>query len=124
MILDAVSSLQSAFFESLKFGLIRNCKFNLEFRRDVFMFLFNGKGKKCDRKRGFMYESSDFDNNYFCDDFFVFYDKFGESCTVDFPIYMFSYVKFFPVRYDNNAVTLCCRDFREIVSISIVKKYC
>ena len=39
---------------------------------------------------------------------------------------MFSYVKFFPVRYSkiNDSVVSCmCRDYREILSVSVVKKY-
>ena len=60
---NALSSLQSALQESLKAGLIRNCKFNLEFRGDVFMYLFNGKGRKY--KKGFMYDRSDFVDTFF-----------------------------------------------------------
>ena len=54
----------------------------------------------------------------------IFCNKFGECCTVDFPVHMLSYVKFFPVRYNkiNDSVVPCiCRDFNEIVSV--VKKY-
>ncbi len=49
-------------------GLIRGCKFTVDVRRDVFMYLFNGKGSRF--KKGFMYDRSDFVNDFFPDDFF------------------------------------------------------
>ncbi len=106
-------------------GLIRGCKFTVDLRRDVFMFLFNGKGSRF--KKGFMYDRSDFVNDFFPNDFFVYYNKFGECCTVDFPVYMFSYVKFFSVCHDmvDGSIVECTkRDFREVVSVFNVKKFC
>ena len=69
MVLNAVSSLRSALQDSLRAGLIRNCSFNVEFRRDVFICLFKDKGKKANGKKGFNYDRSNYTDVYFCDDF-------------------------------------------------------
>ena len=59
----------------------------LSFRRDVFNYLFKGKGKCVSHKRGKMYDRSDFNSDYFNVDSFVYYNKFNEGCCVDFPIF-------------------------------------
>ena len=110
----------------MKAGLIRSCSFSVEFRKDVFIYLFKDKGTKVDNKRGLMYNRGDFTDSYFSDDFFTFYNKFGECCKIGFPVHMYSFVKFSSVRYNkvNFAVLPCSdRDFKELLSISVVKKY-
>ncbi len=46
------------------------------------------------RKRGRMYERTDFNSNSFSNNDFVFCNKFNECVCIDFPVYMYSYVKF------------------------------
>jgi hypothetical protein len=112
-ILDSVSNLMTAIKTSLKSGCLRNCTFSVCFRRDVFNYLFKDKGS-CVSKPGRLYVKEDFNVDFFNLDDFVFYNKFNECVCVNFPVYMYSYVKF--VRFFN------CTDFCESVFVKIIKQ--
>ena len=86
MIVDATSHLKAAIHSSLKAGVNCKNKFDLEFRTDVYRFLFNGKGTTPPTGRGLFYNFQDFGETYFTDDWYVAYDKLGDGCKVDFPI--------------------------------------
>ena len=109
------SNLSTQIKLSLKLGSVRKCVFFVCFHRDVFNYLFKGKGKCVSRKCGKMYDRSDFNLDYF-----VYYNKFNEGCCVDFPIFLYSYVKF--VRLSCNSSV--CNDFCETLSVTLVKKHC
>ena len=64
-ILDSVGNFREAVERSLKLGVIRNSKFTLLFRTDVFRFLFNGKGRDVRRGHGRNYDKEDFNEPYF-----------------------------------------------------------
>ena len=64
VVLDAVSSLTTAIKHSLRLGTIRNSKFNVNFRRDVFKYLFNNCGSSVRHRQGKLYSRSDF-NHFF-----------------------------------------------------------
>ena len=51
----------------------------------------------------------------FCDDDFVFKNKFDECVHVKFPVYMYSYVKF---------VKLWSLNYHEYVSVKLFKEHC
>ena len=111
VVLDAVSSLTTALIKSLKLGCVRGCKFNVCFCRDAFNFLFNNCGSSVRRRPGKLFNRSDFNSVYFCDSNFVFCNDSKEGFCVDFPIYMYSSVKF---------VTLGCNTYDFVVSLSVV----
>ena len=67
-------------------GVNSNCKIEVEFRSDIFRYLFNNKGRKPPTGRGLFYDLDDFDRTYFTDNWYVVYDKLGDGCCVDFPI--------------------------------------
>ena len=50
-------------------GVNKSCKIELEFRVDVFRFLFKGKGRT-PTGRGLYYDLDDFDSTYFCADWY------------------------------------------------------
>ena len=64
----------------------KNNRFDLEFRTDVFVFLFDRKGRNPPKGRGLFYDINDFDETYFKDDWYIAYDKLGDGCSVDFPV--------------------------------------
>jgi hypothetical protein len=111
-ILDAASDLCRAIYRSLCLGLIRNNSFNVCFRRDVFKCLFSNCGTSVRGKSGKMYARCDFNDKYFCTSDFMFVNKFNECICVEFPVYMYSYVKC--IKRDNN-----CYDFCENVRVCL-----
>ena len=117
VVVDAVSSLTTSIIRSLKLGVIRGRSFNVPVRRDVFNYLFKDFGSVVRRKCGRLYNRCDFNDNFFCNNNFVYRNSNNEGVCVVFPIYMYSYVKFIKL-------SDCCSDFCETVSVSLVKKCC
>ena len=99
---------------SLKSGVNCNNRFELEFRRDVFRFLFNAKGRKppLANGRGLFYDLEDSDTNYFSDNSMVciVYDRLGNGCKI----------KWSSV-FSNSDGTV---KPSEIISVTIVKSRC
>lgn len=114
--IDAVSSLTTAFLNSLKLGTVRGCLFRVAVRRDVFNYLFRNCGSRVSRRRGKLYDRTDFNDSFFSDNDFIFRNRFNECVCFDFPVYMYSYVKF--SRFSDRV------DFCEIVVVNLVKKRC
>ena len=65
VISDATVAFITALQKSLKSGINKNCRFDLEFRSDVFRFLFDSKGRNPPKGRGLFYDLNDFDKTYF-----------------------------------------------------------
>ena len=99
--MDSVSNLVAAIQLSLSKGILKAKTFNIEFPRHMFNFLFNNKGIMINHKPGKLYNMTDFDMHYFKVDSFTHYNKFGEKCSVKFPIYMCSYVRYSIQSYDS-----------------------
>ena len=97
----AYSSLYLPFFtvliaavqKSLKPGVNCNNRVDLEFRTDVFRFLFDSKGRNPPRGRRLFCDMDDFDGTYFKEDWCVAYDKLGDGCRIDFPIRLESKIR-------------------------------
>lgn len=126
-VLDAASSLCSAFKNSLKQGTTRNCTFTVALRTDIFNYLFNGTGTTCSSsKPGKMYNLNDFNSTYFNPYHFVFYNNQAEGVCVVFPVYMYNFVKFDSVSYcmSSSVLSVCPRNFCELVRITVVKCRC
>ena len=117
MIADATSHLIAAVQRSLKSGVNR---LDLDFRTDIFRFLFNGRGRNPPRGRGLFYDLDDFDKTYFKDDWYVAYDKLGDGCTIDFPVRLESKIRWSPKVYNADG-TVKSRIFSEIICITLVK---
>ena len=122
-ILDATSHLKATVQKSLKSGINCNNKMEVEFRTDVFKFLFKDKGSKPPRGRGLFYFLEDFDSTYFSDDWYIVYDKLGDGCKVDFPVRLESKVKWSSAVHTSNG-SVKRRIFTEIISVTLVKIRC
>ena len=64
---DGVSGLVASMQKSLKVGVNLNCKFEVEFRHDIFRYIFHGKGRSPPSGRGLFYDLEDFDDDIFPD---------------------------------------------------------
>ena len=123
MIIDATSHFKAAIHRSLKAGVNCNNRLDVEFRSDVFRFLFNGKGRNTPTGRGLFYNIEDFDGTYFENDWYIAYDRLGDGCSVDFPIKLESKIRWSPIVYNSDGSTKS-RIFNEIISVTLVKKRC
>lgn len=64
-----------------------------------------------------MYSLDDFDQQYFSPDDFIFYNKDGEGCKVNFPVYMNCHLHWCAkALYDTKY-----RDYTETLAIFLVK---
>lgn len=123
LIVDTTSNLIAALQRSLKSGVNTNNHFEVEFRTDVFRFLFNGKGKNTPTGRGLFYDLEDFDTTYFCDNWYVAYDRLGDGCCIDFPVKIESKIKWSSLVYNSDGSSKP-RIFSEIISVTLVKRRC
>lgn len=123
-ILDSVSNLVYTIKSSLKKGITRYNKLRIEFRSDVFRFLFGGKGKDINKRKGREYSKDDFDESYFAIDWFKCYNIYQECSYIDFPIIMYTYIKYSPLTYIKTDAEFieCNKDFKEMVYVVLVKK--
>lgn len=87
---------------SLTAGVNLRTQFTFECRTDVFLFLFSGKGREWPKKYGRFYDLDDFDQVYFPSKWYIVYDRLGSGCTVEFPIRMYSKIKWTPVVCDKD----------------------
>ena len=74
----------------LAVGAIRKCQFSVEFRMDVFRYLFRDRDTKATRGLGKLYQKVDFSEQFFSSEWDKVYDQLGDGCQVDFPIRMHS----------------------------------
>ena len=126
LIRDAISSFLCSLHSSLNVGTIRCCKFSIEFRIDIYNFLFDGKGSKPTSGKGLLYYQDDFHSEYFSEDWFLSYDRLGNGCCVDFPIRMQPTLKQGPTRYlrRNSELVKQKRVYLEYLVVNIVKCRC
>ena len=126
---DSISSLILGIQGSLRRGINLNCKFNVEFRVDVFsyMYLFSGIGSLPPSGQGKLYNLDDFNPTFFPGNWFIVYDKLGNGCKVDFPVRLESKLKWSPTVYDklpNGTVVVREKIFTEVLVVTLVKKRC
>ena len=112
---------------SLKLGVNLNCTFSVEFRVDVFNFLFKGKGRAPPAGHGLFYDLNSFSTTYFPVDWHVVYNKLGDGCRIDFPVRLESKLKWSSkvyVRDTSGNLVLKPRTFTEMVYVRLVKCRC
>lgn len=127
--MDNVSCLLCAVNTSLKAGTVRSWKFYVEFRLDVFNFLFDGKGRDPNVESGTLYDKEDFDSAYFPDDWWIVLDRHGDSCCIDFPVRLGPTLLHRPggrhyTRRSDGKLIEKPRYFSEVVFVTLVKKRC
>ncbi len=107
--------------------MIRNSRFTVSFRTDVFMLLFGGKGQETSRGKGRLYSLEDFNSEYFNSTWFVCHDKLGNGCRITFPVKLESVVRFSPVSFDktiDGTLLPKPRAFSELLVVTLVKERC
>ena len=115
--------MKAVIHKSLKSGINRNNRLELEFRTDVFRFLFSGKGRTPPSGRGLFYDLKDFDTTYFSDNWHIVYDKLGDGCCVEFPLRLESRIKWSAVVYNSDGSSKP-KLFNEMISVTLVKTRC
>ena len=117
--------MKAVIHKSLKSGINRNNRLELEFRTDVFRFLFSGKGRTPPSGRGLFYDLKDFDTTYFGDNWhnIIVYDKLGDGCCVEFPLRLESRIKWSAVVYNSDGSSKP-KLFNEMISVTLVKTRC
>ena len=111
---------------SLHAGTVRSFKFCVEFRLDVFRYLFKDSGITATRGKKY-YALTDFSSEFFFDEWYVVYDKYGNGCMIDFPVEVTPKIRYGPRQYKKNSDSTAVekpRMFREIVCVTLVKKRC
>lgn len=74
-------------------GVNRGCNISVNFRTDVFEFLFKNKGSDYPHGPGRLYNHQDFDNTFFTTDWHRVHDTLGDGCEVQFPVRLHSRLK-------------------------------
>ena len=127
-ILDSVSCFVASINHSLSLGTIRMFKFSVDFRFDVFKFLFSSKGKTHEKGKGLrVYKKEDFDSKFFLSGWDVVYDRLGNACCVDYPITMNPILKYGPKCFSKTSdgtLSQKPRFFYESVHVILSKKRC
>ena len=124
--MDCISSFTDAVHKSLKKGVNQSCKITVNFRTDVFTYLFQNKGSAYDHGRGRLYTAQDFDPMYFPQDWYQVYDQLGDGCEIEFPVRMISNVKWSRTTYTRSDIGVCPRPkhYTEVCTLWIVKRRC
>ena len=125
-IMDNVSNFMSGLSGCLKSGAIRKCQFTVEFRMDVFRYLFRDRGTKPTRGLGKLYQKVDFSEQFFSSEWDKVYDRLGDGCQVDFPIRMHSKLRWSPIVYtqgEDGMLVHKPQSFSEVVVLNVVKKH-
>ena len=102
-----------------------NCsnRLEVEFRVDVFRYLFQGKGHAPPRGRGLFYNLEDFDETYFMDEWYIVYDRLGDGCKIDFPIRLESRIKWSSQVFSRSG-SVKPKIFKEMIYVTLVKSRC
>ncbi len=87
---------------SLSAGTVRCGQFSVQFKLDVFRYLFSSKGRNVPRTSSKSFDLTDFCSDFFVGDWYIVYDKHGNGCCVDFPIVLNSKLRYGPRYYVKN----------------------
>ena len=124
---DCVCSLITAVQQSLRLGVNLNCKFSVDFRKDIFMYLFKGKGSTPPSGQGKFYDLDDFNTQFFPVHWYRVFDSLGDGCEVQFPIRLLSKVKWSRKVYkkqEDGTLAIVPPTFTEVLNVTLVKRCC
>ena len=107
-------------------GLNRACQITVNFRTDVFHFLFKGKGTHYEHGPGYLYNLEDFDAKYFPSNWHKIYDNLGDGCQVKFPIRIHNKLKWETTVYIRDEATDQLikkkKSFEEVCTVWLLKE--
>ena len=121
MIRNGISDLCAAVEKSLKLVVNLHCKFKVEFRVDLFKYLFSGKGRRPRGGLGRFYELENFDSRFFKTNWYRCYDKLGNGCVIDFPVRLHSKISWSALVYDklpNGQLQPKARSYQEFIVVT------
>ena len=96
---------------------------SLEFRHDVFKYLFNGKGRLAKDKNWQLYEENDFSMCKLPSNWNCLFDKHGDGVKIMFPVKMRTFLSPSPKTYQMvaEAIVEAPRTYPEKLSVDFVK---
>ena len=96
---------------------------SLEFRHDVFKFLFHGKGRAAEEKNWTLFEEVDFSRCKFPSNWSCVFDKHGDGVRMRFPVKMRKFLTLSPKTYQRmgESIVEASRAYTEKISIKFVK---
>lgn len=107
-------------------GVNRGYHITINFRTDVFKFLFNNKGSKYQHGPGWVFELEHFDNTFFPINWHRAHDRLGDGCEVQFPVRLHGQLKWAQTVYikdsDSGEVTPKNKNFEEVCIVWLVKQ--
>ena len=120
--MQEIGRLGVALAQSLKCPRTRQ-RLTVEFRGDVFCYLFNGKGEKNGMWQ--VLERSDFSHHFFPDQWDCLLDPHGQGIKVHFPVKLRHFISWSPKGHtvDRNSgnVIPSTRAFQEKLSMDFIK---
>jgi hypothetical protein len=98
-------------------------KLTLEFRHDVYGFLFNGKGMPAEQRGWMLFEESYFEKCKLPPSWFCIHDQHGDGTKVRFPVKMRTFLGHSPRNFSNKGgeIVELPRSFIEKMSIKFIK---
>ena len=115
---DNVTRLLLHTAESLNAGTVRSSTFSVPFKFEVYRYLFGNLTN--------LFET-DFPSNLFPSNWFVVHDKYGNGCSIDFPIKMTRKLKYEPKSFfkaRDGTMIAKPRIFTEVICVNLCKKCC
>lgn len=96
---------------------------SLEFRHDVFKYLFNGKGRRGEERNWQLYEENDFSRCKLPRNWSCKYDKHGDGVRIRYPVKMRKFLTLSQKTYQRvgKAIVDGTRAYTEKISIKFVK---
>lgn len=96
---------------------------SLEFRHDVFKFLFKGKGRQAEERNWTLFEENEFARCKLPSNWGCLYDKHGDGTRIRFPVKMRKFLALSPKAYHRVGTDIVetPRAYIEKISIRFVK---
>ncbi|XP_074632051.1 uncharacterized protein LOC141890466 [Acropora palmata] len=97
---DCVDRLRVSVLEALKHKGPMQTVY-LEFRHDVFKYLFNGEGRPAKEKNWHLYEADDFCRCKVINNWSCIFERHGDGVRIRFPVKMRKFLTLSPKTYEN-----------------------
>lgn len=96
---------------------------SLEFRHDVFKYLFKGKGRNAEERNWRLFDESDFIRCKLPSNWNCLFDKHGDGVKIRFPVKMRKFMQLSPKTYQRvgGGIIEVPRAYNEKISIKFIK---
>lgn len=98
-------------------------RISLEFRHDVFMYLFNGLGKPAEQKQSTLYDEKDFSRCKVPENWSCLYDCRGDGVRIRYPLKMKAFLGRSPKNDRKNGIEIVAlpQTYMEKISVAFIK---